>query len=62
FRLSVSVSAQQSTFAVGVLSDLYAFHRSTGTSPSIRSNRASRSVIIRLPLGNPKFQSFKVQA
>ncbi|KAD0858377.1 hypothetical protein E3N88_43610 [Mikania micrantha] len=32
FRLSVSVSAQQSAFAVGVLSDLYAFHRSTGNS------------------------------
>ncbi|KAL4356659.1 hypothetical protein AHAS_Ahas09G0108800 [Arachis hypogaea] len=30
FRLSMSVSAQQSTFAVGLLSDLYAFHRSTG--------------------------------
>ncbi|XP_061353981.1 uncharacterized mitochondrial protein AtMg00820-like [Gastrolobium bilobum] len=28
----VSVSAQQSAFAVGVLSDLYAFHRSTGNS------------------------------
>ncbi|KAG9438473.1 hypothetical protein H6P81_021579 [Aristolochia fimbriata] len=26
FRLSVSVSAQQSAFAVGVLSDLYTFH------------------------------------
>ncbi|QHO34420.1 uncharacterized protein DS421_9g266760 [Arachis hypogaea] len=26
----MSVSAQQSTFAVGLLSDLYAFHRSTG--------------------------------
>ncbi|WVY97916.1 hypothetical protein V8G54_030067 [Vigna mungo] len=32
FRLSVSVSAQQSAFVVGVLSDLYAFHRSTGNS------------------------------
>ncbi|KAH7421362.1 hypothetical protein KP509_13G053500, partial [Ceratopteris richardii] len=32
FRLSVSVSAQQSAFAFGVLSDLYAFHRSTGNS------------------------------
>ncbi|RWR98208.1 putative cytochrome c biosynthesis protein [Cinnamomum micranthum f. kanehirae] len=32
FRLSVSVSAQQGAFAVGVLSDLYAFHRSTGNS------------------------------
>ncbi|KAK7350442.1 hypothetical protein VNO77_09087 [Canavalia gladiata] len=32
FRLSVSVSAQQSAFAVGVLSDVYAFHRSTGHS------------------------------
>ncbi|GJX87443.1 putative reverse transcriptase domain-containing protein [Tanacetum coccineum] len=32
FRLSVSVSAQQSAFAIGVLSDLYAFHRSTGNS------------------------------
>ncbi|KAK9671370.1 hypothetical protein RND81_12G025500 [Saponaria officinalis] len=32
FRLSVSVSAQQSAFAVGVLSDLYAFHRFTGNS------------------------------
>ncbi|TYJ03866.1 hypothetical protein E1A91_A12G056200v1, partial [Gossypium mustelinum] len=32
FRLSVSVSAQQSAFAVGVLSDLYAFHRSIGNS------------------------------
>ena len=32
FRLSVSVSAQQSAFAVGVLSDLYAFHRSTENS------------------------------
>ncbi|GJR23463.1 photosystem I P700 apoprotein A1, partial [Tanacetum coccineum] len=31
-RLSVSVSAQQSAFAVGVLFDLYAFHRSTGNS------------------------------
>ncbi|KAL2223992.1 UNVERIFIED_CONTAM: hypothetical protein Sindi_2985800 [Sesamum indicum] len=30
--LLVSVSAQQSAFAVGVLSDLYAFHRSTGNS------------------------------
>ena len=28
---SGSVSAQQSAFAVGVLSDLNAFHRSTGT-------------------------------
>ncbi|KAL2340676.1 hypothetical protein Fmac_008616 [Flemingia macrophylla] len=28
----LSVSAQQSAFAVGVLSDLYAFHRSTGNS------------------------------
>ncbi|KAK7298010.1 hypothetical protein VNO77_47296 [Canavalia gladiata] len=28
----LSVSAQQSAFAVGVLSDLYAFHRSTGHS------------------------------
>uniref|UniRef100_K4A0I3 Uncharacterized protein n=1 Tax=Setaria italica TaxID=4555 RepID=K4A0I3_SETIT len=27
-----SVSAQQSAFAVGVLSDLNAFHRSTGNS------------------------------
>ncbi|PPD74579.1 hypothetical protein GOBAR_DD28494 [Gossypium barbadense] len=27
-----AVSAQQSAFAVGVLSDLYAFHRSTGNS------------------------------
>nr|GEV65690.1 reverse transcriptase domain-containing protein [Tanacetum cinerariifolium] len=32
FRLSVSVSAQQSAFAVGVLFDLYAFHRSTENS------------------------------
>ncbi|KAK7349035.1 hypothetical protein VNO80_23871 [Phaseolus coccineus] len=32
FRLSVSLSAQQSAFAVGVLSDLYAFHRSTENS------------------------------
>ncbi|KZV32859.1 hypothetical protein F511_06123 [Dorcoceras hygrometricum] len=32
FRLSVSLSAQQSAFAVGVLSDLYTFHRSTGNS------------------------------
>ncbi|KAK8305878.1 hypothetical protein V6Z12_D03G092000, partial [Gossypium hirsutum] len=32
FRLSVSVSAQQSAFAVGVLFDLYAFHRSTRNS------------------------------
>ncbi|KAG5142145.1 hypothetical protein JHK82_017840 [Glycine max] len=32
FRLSVSVSAQQSAFAVGVLSNLYAFHRSTRNS------------------------------
>ncbi|KAK2663273.1 hypothetical protein Ddye_001847 [Dipteronia dyeriana] len=32
FRLSVLVSAQQSAFAVGVLFDLYAFHRSTGNS------------------------------
>ncbi|KAL1105198.1 hypothetical protein V6Z11_D04G116900 [Gossypium hirsutum] len=32
FCLSVSVSAQQSAFAVGVLSNLYAFHRSTGNS------------------------------
>ncbi|KAL5067364.1 hypothetical protein RYX36_018251 [Vicia faba] len=32
FRLSVSVSAQQSAFVVGVPSDLYAFHRSTGNS------------------------------
>nr|GLL44464.1 hypothetical protein LSAT_4X145420 [Ipomoea trifida] len=32
FRLSVSVSVQQSAFAVGVLSDLYAFNRSTGNS------------------------------
>ncbi|KAL1152621.1 hypothetical protein V6Z11_A09G121700 [Gossypium hirsutum] len=31
-RLSVSVSAHQSAFAVGVLSDLYAFHRSTENS------------------------------
>ncbi|KAF4387551.1 hypothetical protein F8388_011699 [Cannabis sativa] len=30
--VSMSVSAQQSTFAVGVLSDLYAFHRSTENS------------------------------
>ncbi|KAL4287087.1 hypothetical protein AHAS_Ahas19G0151100 [Arachis hypogaea] len=29
FCLSVSVSTQQSAFAVGVLSDLYAFHSST---------------------------------
>ncbi|XLU70623.1 hypothetical protein S245_029676, partial [Arachis hypogaea] len=28
--MSIPVSAQQSTFAVGLLSDLYAFHRSTG--------------------------------
>ncbi|KAK4381867.1 hypothetical protein Sango_2927200 [Sesamum angolense] len=32
FRLSVSVSTQQSAFAVGLLFDLYAFHRSTGNS------------------------------
>ncbi|RVW60053.1 Retrovirus-related Pol polyprotein from transposon 17.6 [Vitis vinifera] len=32
FQDSVSVSAQQSAFAVSVLSDLYAFHRSTGNS------------------------------
>ncbi|KAK8317362.1 hypothetical protein V6Z11_A13G103000 [Gossypium hirsutum] len=32
FRLSVSVSAQQSAFTIGVLSDLYAFHRSTRNS------------------------------
>ncbi|KAH9530624.1 hypothetical protein CY35_20G013800, partial [Sphagnum magellanicum] len=32
FRLSVSVSAQQNAFAVGVLFDLYTFHRSTGNS------------------------------
>ncbi|MFS7903758.1 putative ribosomal protein S5/S7 [Helianthus anomalus] len=32
YRLSMSVSAQQSAFAVGVLSDLCAFHRSTGNS------------------------------
>ncbi|XLS93784.1 hypothetical protein HN51_069792, partial [Arachis hypogaea] len=30
FRLLVSVSAQQSAFSIGVLSDLYAFHRFTG--------------------------------
>ncbi|KAG6516206.1 hypothetical protein ZIOFF_026656 [Zingiber officinale] len=30
--MSSPVSAQQSAFAVGVLSDLYAFHRSTGNS------------------------------
>jgi len=29
-KLSVSVLAQQSAFAIGVLSDLNAFHRSTG--------------------------------
>jgi hypothetical protein len=28
----VSMSAQKSAFAVGVLSDLYAFHRSTKNS------------------------------
>ncbi|KAH7372681.1 hypothetical protein KP509_17G016100, partial [Ceratopteris richardii] len=32
FRLLVSVSAQQSAFAFRVLSDLYAFHRSTRNS------------------------------
>nr|VDC96193.1 unnamed protein product [Brassica rapa] len=32
FHLSVSVSAQQNPIAVGILSDLYAFHRSTGNS------------------------------
>ncbi|KAG4390973.1 hypothetical protein GLYMA_05G084600v4, partial [Glycine max] len=32
YHFSVSVSAQQSTFTVGVLSDLYAFHHSTGNS------------------------------
>ncbi|CAI8615170.1 unnamed protein product [Vicia faba] len=32
FRLLVSVSAQQSAFTIGVPSDLYAFHRSTGNS------------------------------
>ncbi|KAK8356410.1 hypothetical protein V6Z12_A05G352800 [Gossypium hirsutum] len=32
FRLSVSVSAQQSAFTVGVLSDLYVFHHSTENS------------------------------
>ena len=32
FRLSVSVSAQQSAFSIGVLSHLNAFHRSTGNS------------------------------
>ncbi|QHO53328.1 uncharacterized protein DS421_2g46980 [Arachis hypogaea] len=32
FCLLVSVSAQQSAFVVGVLSDLYAFHRSTENS------------------------------
>ncbi|KAH7293359.1 hypothetical protein KP509_28G022200, partial [Ceratopteris richardii] len=32
FCLSVSVSAQQSAFTFGVLSDLYAFHRSTRNS------------------------------
>ncbi|GFQ01613.1 hypothetical protein PHJA_002305200 [Phtheirospermum japonicum] len=32
FRLSVSVSAQESAFSVGVLSDLYAFHLSTENS------------------------------
>ncbi|KAK8349518.1 hypothetical protein V6Z12_A06G146700, partial [Gossypium hirsutum] len=32
FHLSVSVSAQQSAFTVGVLSDLYAFHCSTENS------------------------------
>ena len=33
FRLSVSVLAQQSAFAFGVLSDLYAFHNSTVPLP-----------------------------
>ncbi|KAK8308785.1 hypothetical protein V6Z11_D02G083500 [Gossypium hirsutum] len=32
FRLSMSMSAQQSAFTVGVLFDLYAFHRSTKNS------------------------------
>ena len=32
FRLSVSVSAQQSAFATGVPPNLYAFHRSTWNS------------------------------
>jgi len=32
FHLLVSVSAQQGAFAIGVLSDLYAFHHSTRNS------------------------------
>ncbi|KAK4380880.1 hypothetical protein Sango_3021300 [Sesamum angolense] len=32
FRLSVSVSAEQSAFVIGVLSNLYAFHCSTKNS------------------------------
>ncbi|KAF3619397.1 hypothetical protein FXO38_26676 [Capsicum annuum] len=48
FRLSVSVSVHQSAFTVGVLSDLYAFHRSTDNSsaPTILQLDALRPIIL----------------
>ena len=46
FRLSVSVQAQKSAFAFGVLPYLYAFHRSTGNSLFLYHTQVSQFLLL----------------